>query len=866
VRLSTLEKQLLEQLASSEGNILENKALIQALTDTKVSSLEIKEALANSHKVQMKLDEEREVYRSFARTGSNVFFLVQTLKSLNYMYQFDLPTYLHLFQTTLAGSGNSEDVQQRLSILVSTLKRNIFNYVGRSLFKADRLTFGMHLVRGMNPELFKEGEWDFFVGLVIADASGASLPEWVPPDRAPALQRLAATMPSLVQGLGLQDSGMWQQWIASPKPESPNEFPGKLQSLRAFQKMLVVQALRADRLQSAMEAFVNDGLGLRSINLSNLNLKDVSNEVAPATPIMFIVTPGADPSAILEQTADATLGTGKYRQLAMGQGQSEAALKMLREGAEEGHWVCLQNVHLVVTWLSVLEKELRSLNPAPSFRLWLTTEPHPRFPPILLQQSLKITFEAPPGLKKNLQNAFSMWSPQFVGEGSASRAQLLFIVAWFHAVVQERRTFIPQGWSKFHEFSFADLRSTAAIISSSNTEDPPWETVHGLLDNAIYGGRIDNVFDQRILRTCLRTYYNPECVSSGGRSARPLPNTKIVAPSTKTHAEFTKLINELPDVDLPALFGLPPNIERVVQQANSNRITMQLKTMATASVAAGGWDKELMSQQLQPLLSLWQTLTSGSSVLKPIKASTSSTLPVDLFVFMEAEAAHKLIADVNKTLEAVSRVLRGLELLTASVRDTSVSLAAGLVPSKWEDVWEGPESPALWLQAAVSKTTAIDKWLESVQRDSTLQAPISLNDMFNPSVFLNALRQQTARETNVAVDQLKLVCQWGDSGRGGLGALPVTITGTVLQGALFTAGYLTEARLDTPTVSPLPSCVIAYIPQSQEDPSPDATSVTLPVYEGLDRSKLLTQLRMPCKAKEQDKWILCGVGIFVTAE
>ena len=442
VKLSNLEKQLLEQLASSEGNILENKALIQALTDTKTSSLEIKEALGDSQVVQAKLDNEREVYRNFARNGANVFFLIQALKSVNYMYQFDLPTYLNLFQATLEGSGSGDDVGQRLSILVTSLKRNIFNYVGRSLFKADRLTFGMHLVHGMNPEMFKEGEWEFFVGLAIANAQKTQAPEldWLPTDRKPALERLTATFPALVSGLKLSGGG-WEQWISSPKPEARNEFPPASSGLRPFQQMLVTQALRADRLQSAMEAFVCDGLGIRSVNLATLDLRSVSGEASPTTPIMFIVTPGADPSAILEQAADSALGVGKYRQLAMGQGQSEAALQMLREGAEEGHWVCLQNVHLVVSWLGVLEKELRTLQPHPSFRLWLTTETHQRFPPILLQQSLKVTFEAPPGLKKNLQNAYSMWTPQYVGEGSSSRAQLLFIVAWFHAVVQVRVDF-----------------------------------------------------------------------------------------------------------------------------------------------------------------------------------------------------------------------------------------------------------------------------------------------------------------------------------------------------------------------------------------------------------------------------------------
>jgi dynein heavy chain 2, cytosolic len=31
-----------------------------------------------------------------------------------------------------------------------------------------------------------------------------------------------------------------------------------------------------------------------------------------------------------------------------------------------------------------------------------------------------------------------------------------------------------------------------------------WEAVHGLMEDAIYGGRIDNAFDLRVLRSYLR--------------------------------------------------------------------------------------------------------------------------------------------------------------------------------------------------------------------------------------------------------------------------------------------------------------------------------------------------------------------------
>ena len=43
-------------------------------------------------------------------------------------------------------------------------------------------------------------------------------------------------------------------------------------------------------------------------------------------------------------------------QIAMGQGQADLAVHMLKECARNGDWLCLKNLHLVVSWLPVLEK------------------------------------------------------------------------------------------------------------------------------------------------------------------------------------------------------------------------------------------------------------------------------------------------------------------------------------------------------------------------------------------------------------------------------------------------------------------------------------------------------------------------------
>lgn len=151
------------------------------------------------------------------------------------------------------------------------------------------------------------------------------------------------------------------------------------------------------------------------------------------------------------------VGRAGYHELAMGGGQSEIAIETLKSAAMKGEWVCLKNLHLVTPWLSVLEKEFRMLKPDPKFRLWLTSEPHIRFPSILLQTSLKITYETPPGVRNNLTRTFQQICPAGTQHSAPVQTQMLFILSWFHALLQERRTYIPQGWVKYYEFSYGDL-------------------------------------------------------------------------------------------------------------------------------------------------------------------------------------------------------------------------------------------------------------------------------------------------------------------------------------------------------------------------------------------------------------------------
>lgn len=63
--------------------------------------------------------------------------------------------------------------------------------------------------------------------------------------------------------------------------------------------------------------------------------------------------------------------------MSLGQGQEVVAEEAMDIAANRGHWVVLQNIHLVKKWLPNLEKklELYSEGSHPDYRVFLSAEP-----------------------------------------------------------------------------------------------------------------------------------------------------------------------------------------------------------------------------------------------------------------------------------------------------------------------------------------------------------------------------------------------------------------------------------------------------------------------------------------------------------
>lgn len=188
-------------------------------------------------------------------------------------------------------------------------------------------------------------------------------------------------------------------------------------------------------------------------------------------PLIYVLTPGADPTQILLKFVYEKKMEDKFFSISLGQGQGKKAEKLIASSKQDGSWVMLQNCHLAKSWMPDLEKIVLKFTEEkddihPDFRLFLTSMPADYFPVAVLQNSVKLTTEPPRGMRANLKRSYGNLSQEFLEDCQKPEIwrKLLFGLAFFHAVVQERRKFGPLGWNIKYEFNDSDLDTSNTML------------------------------------------------------------------------------------------------------------------------------------------------------------------------------------------------------------------------------------------------------------------------------------------------------------------------------------------------------------------------------------------------------------------
>jgi dynein heavy chain 1, cytosolic len=83
------------------------------------------------------------------------------------------------------------------------------------------------------------------------------------------------------------------------------------------------------------------------------------------------------------------------------------------------------------------------------------------------------------------------------------------------------------------------------------------------MSSCIYGGRIDNEFDQKLLNAFLSRFFQRECLADKFTLV-DFDVDKIELNECKSIKDYMKWINELDSIQKPAWLGLPNKAERLL--------------------------------------------------------------------------------------------------------------------------------------------------------------------------------------------------------------------------------------------------------------------------------------------------------------
>lgn len=141
-------------------------------------------------------------------------------------------------------------------------------------------------------------------------------------------------------------------WSADPLPAAAAIY----NSFDLFRKLLLVRCIRPDKVVPAVQDFVEGALTRKYVEPPPFDLAACYADSTPITPLIFVLSPGSDPTAALLQFAAEKNMSSRLMAISLGQGQGPKAAALIAEAVGSGAWVVLQNCHLAPSWMPTLDR------------------------------------------------------------------------------------------------------------------------------------------------------------------------------------------------------------------------------------------------------------------------------------------------------------------------------------------------------------------------------------------------------------------------------------------------------------------------------------------------------------------------------
>ena len=843
IKLAELENGLLSKLASAEGDITEDVELIESLEESKRVSDEITNKVAEAKETEIRINEAREKYRSVAARGSLLFFLLNSLNAVHSFYQFSLNAFVTVYSRGIDNTADGkkrkvklsfrtvakrvmgkfdwnmdllrallpsrnkggesseaagapveeptpEMLEKRLSALIDTTTYTVFDYTRRGLFDKDKLIFSSMLVFKV---LLKSGQLDpeEYSALITGARSVAPPPvtdelsgwladtQWAAVDaltHLKALKGLAKDMEKF--------SDRWKSWCAIPLCEAA-PLPGEWGKKTLFQQLLVMRALRPDRVTAALAIFVEKTMGATYTNQPPFRAEQMIEETGPSTPIFFVLFPGYSPSAEIEVLANSrghTVANGKLTLIAMGQGQEPVAEAVLDKYTEEGGWVFLDNVHLMQGWIPTLERKLEvaAESAHEDFRCFFSAEPIASaplakiIPESILQTCIKIANEPPSDMKSNMRRAISMFDQSYLDSSSTPEKQtvkrsVLFALCFYHSLLLGRKKFgvgigagngSGLGFCRPYSFNAGDLKSCCDVLHNytENNDVTPFEDLRYLFGEVFYGGHITDPMDRVLCTTYLDLLIRPELLPQGDKPPTLELAPGLKAPNAPDLAGLRDYIETALPMETPALYGLHSNAELSLLTSQGDGLFKTILEVSGGGGASGGSSSGSGGDGVRAAVESMQDRLPEEFNMVEIESRVKDKTPYVVIALQEATRMNALLAELQRSLEELVLGLDGALNMSDSMEALQTAIKLNRVPASWGAVmstrFEEVFSLSQWYEDVLKRHVQLAAW---TQGEVVKPVSVCLPLLFNPKAFITSVMQTYARANKLPLDAMKFI-------------------------------------------------------------------------------------------------------------
>mmetsp|Transcript_7627 Transcript_7627/g.14387 ORF Transcript_7627/g.14387 Transcript_7627/m.14387 type:complete len:3920 (+) Transcript_7627:928-12687(+) len=898
-RLKSIEEKILQSLSENKTNILDNAQLIEDLKNSKRVSSEISKRMDQAKVAKIEIEEVRSKYLPVAVRGSILYFVIADLALVDPMYQYSLTYFTRLFNDIIKNSRQSSDLNERIGILIVSITETIYMNICRGLFNAHKLIFSFLIAIQICRERdeIKDVEYNLLlkgVSLIPADFRKTSNPDPVAFNEksweiAVFLQNTSEPFknPLLCEHIKA-NAAEWKAWTTSKKPEEET-LPSPFDALDAFHRLLLIKAFRQEKVIYSVIQFVTEQLGTKFVQLPPLNMEEVYAETNCRTPIIFVLSQGADPASLIQRLISDKEFNGKTETISLGKGQGERAKKAIESNLKSSKWIILQNCHLFKSWMPELEQQVEHLAEHKTqvhedFRLFLTSMPVKYFPVPVLQTGVKITNEPPKGIKTNVLRSLNTLSDEKLDDSYRPDEwkKLVFSLCFFHATVQERRKFGPLGWNIRYEFNESDLETSMTTLKLflEDKSGIPWEAIRFVTGEINYGGRVTDEWDRRCLMDILKVYMEEKVLephynfSESGRYYIP-PDLNLQA--------FKEYVNSLPITDDPEIFGMHENANITFQSQESELILTTALSIMPRDSGKGSMGKtpdqmvdELAASILESLpLLLLKNEAGPSTFLMDANGLMDS---MATFLNQEMVRFNYLLKVMRSSLNDLRKAIKGIVVMSEVLDKMYTRMLNNQVPGNWESVAYPSLKPlASWISDMHTRVAFLRKWLVGGKPEAYW-----LNAFFFPQGFLTSVQQCYSRKYKTAIDTLKFSFEYTtyyDVGE--------IVNEDNLDGVFVYGLFMEGCRCDTegPTLEdPFPgekysqAPIIKFNPveilpsDQQVDYQPEEETYAMPLYKTSVRAGVLSTtghstnfviaIDSPCpEGKRPSYWVLQGAAL-----